>query len=491
MPAPPHLNGRFPLSREWGNVGSAEAREETKREQGEETEQGRKQKTQQKTPPHSPPLPFPRKRESPDSSASGANPPPKAGKNKIPAKGGKNGRFPLSREWRILFFSPNSPHPSFFHSPHFFTIPDSPHPPHSPPLPFPRKRESPDSSAFGANPPPKAGKNKIPASGGQPPKIPLSLESREEVSPPPPHRPPAPPADKKTTPIGIFLYIVAFWSAKNGILSGYGRPASERGAFIPTLEKQMKKKALTLAIAAALSAPASFAATDDSGMRYTSASEGFYASLRVQLQTKTSKTGKASIGNEGSRMGVRGTSDLGGGLEGFYRWETAININDADGSGVGGTRLGNVGVRGAFGQIQMGSFWTNDYNWVGVITDVGTAARAMFITTANAKGAVAKRVGIHHAGLERFSRRVSSFHRPGGRRLRWQKFLVDSTGSRGRILKPADFTFRRLPLARMRPIARLKRKPLTSGISRRSMKSLVSRLRLPTTPSKTLTPPAT
>ena len=81
------------------------------------------------------------------------------------------------------------------------------------------------------------------------------------------HPPPAPPADKKTTPIGIFLYIVAFWSAKNGNLSGYGRPASERGAFIPTLEKKMKKKALTLAIAAALSAPASFAATDQSGMR--------------------------------------------------------------------------------------------------------------------------------------------------------------------------------------------------------------------------------
>ena len=131
----------------------------------------------------------------------------------------------------------------------------------------------------------------------------------------------------------------------------------------------MKKKALTLAIAAALSAPASFAATDDSGMRYTSASEGFYASLRVQLQTKTKKTGKASISNEGSRMGVRGTSDLGGGLEGFYRWEAAININDADDAGVDGARLGNVGIRGAFGQIQMGSFWTNDYNWVGVVTD--------------------------------------------------------------------------------------------------------------------------
>ena len=152
----------------------------------------------------------------------------------------------------------------------------------------------------------------------------------------------------------------------------------------------MKKKALTLAIAAALSAPASFAATDDSGMRYTSASEGFYASLRVQLQTKTTKTGKASIGNEGSRIGIRGTSDLGHGLEGFYRWEAEVNISDgnADGNNSAGgddeskaldTRLGNVGLRGAFGQLQAGSFWTNDYNWLGVITDHSGAGNNYYI----------------------------------------------------------------------------------------------------------------
>ena len=189
----------------------------------------------------------------------------------------------------------------------------------------------------------------------------------------PPH--PAPPADKKTTPIGIFLYIVAFWSAKNGILSGYGRPASERGAFIPTLEKQMKKKALTLAIAAALSAPASFAATDDSGMRYTSANEGFYASLRVVYESKATKGGKGAIGNDTSRIGVRGSNDMGGGLEGFYRWEAAVNINDGHADGSDGdskgidTRLGLLGVRGGFGQVQFGSFWTADLNWVGAPID--------------------------------------------------------------------------------------------------------------------------
>ena len=139
----------------------------------------------------------------------------------------------------------------------------------------------------------------------------------------------------------------------------------------------MKKKALTLAIAAALSAPASFAATDTSGMRYTSASEGFYASIRAIYETKSEKGGKGNVGNDGSRIGIRGTNDMGGGLEGFYQWEAEVPINDAasgDADSIN-TRLGHVGVRGAFGQIQLGSFWTSEYSAVGVLTDfAGTTA---------------------------------------------------------------------------------------------------------------------
>ena len=89
----------------------------------------------------------------------------------------------------------------------------------------------------------------------------------------------------------------------------------------------MKKQALTLAIAAALSAPSALAAQDTSGMRYTSAAEGFYASIRVGYEGGTKEDSKGSLGggpnHDGfaSRIGVRGTNDLGGGLEGFYQWE--------------------------------------------------------------------------------------------------------------------------------------------------------------------------
>ena len=48
-------------------------------------------------------------------------------------------------------------------------------------------------------------------------------------------------------------------------------------------DKKMKKQALAIAIASALVAPSAFAAQDTSGMQYTSAAEGFYASIRAQV----------------------------------------------------------------------------------------------------------------------------------------------------------------------------------------------------------------
>ena len=130
----------------------------------------------------------------------------------------------------------------------------------------------------------------------------------------------------------------------------------------------MKKKALTLAIAAALSAPASFAATDSEGMQYTRASEGFYGRIATLVDSKQTKDGKTTIGFDAVRIGVRGTNDMGGGLEGFYRWEA--NVSNGNGSSFGSGRLANWGVRGGFGQVQVGSFWTADYNWVGANTDL-------------------------------------------------------------------------------------------------------------------------
>ena len=146
----------------------------------------------------------------------------------------------------------------------------------------------------------------------------------------------------------------------------------------------MKKKALTLAIAAALSAPASFAATDSEGMQYTRASEGFYGRIATQVQSKTTKGGKTDIGFDAVRIGVRGTNDMGGGLEGFYQWEA--NASQGNGSSFGSGRLAHWGVRGAFGQVQVGSFWTADYSFVHHVdfVGVGEGAAGTYYTGASA-----------------------------------------------------------------------------------------------------------
>ena len=137
----------------------------------------------------------------------------------------------------------------------------------------------------------------------------------------------------------------------------------------------MKKQALAIAIASALVATPSFAAQDTSGMHYTSASEGFYASIRAQFETADQSRNASHVRDSSSRIGIQGTNDLGGGLEGFYRYELGVGVDN--GSGVS-TRMGHVGLRGAFGSFWVGSNWSADYNWTHGTTDVANNASGNF-----------------------------------------------------------------------------------------------------------------
>ena len=134
----------------------------------------------------------------------------------------------------------------------------------------------------------------------------------------------------------------------------------------------MKKmnKTLAIAIAAAMVSPSAFAAQDTSGMQFTSASEGFYASIRTRLDFSGLGDANASIDDNSSRIGVRGSNDLGGGLSGFYQWEAELKLNDNEGPGIDRSRLGHVGLRGSFGEFVVGGFWANEYNWTHGGTDV-------------------------------------------------------------------------------------------------------------------------
>ena len=149
----------------------------------------------------------------------------------------------------------------------------------------------------------------------------------------------------------------------------------------------MKKKLLTTLLAAVLCTPqVAFAARDGEGMQYTSASEGFYGSIRTQFRSKggANTNNGASIEADGSRLGVRGSLDLGHGLTGLYRYEWEV-FGDNGANPQGKTRLSYVGLRGSFGEIQAGSLWANDYNWVTAGSDIATTGSGNFAPVFRAK----------------------------------------------------------------------------------------------------------
>ena len=128
-------------------------------------------------------------------------------------------------------------------------------------------------------------------------------------------------------------------------------------------------KALAVVLSGALAfAPAANAALDESNMAYDSAAEGFYGSLRVQYANNEpnkvdtdenlelfGQDNDSKVEGEGSRLGVRGDVDLGGGLEAFYGFEW--NLGDpADGDKALNTRQHHVGLKGDWGSVWLGAF---------------------------------------------------------------------------------------------------------------------------------------
>ena len=100
----------------------------------------------------------------------------------------------------------------------------------------------------------------------------------------------------------------------------------------------------------------------------TFAQATLYGRIDASLGSRTVQTAGAAVGaaeagtnissgvNSGSRWGLRGTEDLGGGLKANFTLESGYNI-DTGTSGQGGALFGRtaqIGVSGGFGSIDMG-----------------------------------------------------------------------------------------------------------------------------------------
>jgi predicted porin len=108
----------------------------------------------------------------------------------------------------------------------------------------------------------------------------------------------------------------------------------------------MQKKIIALAIAAAISAPA-FADTTVYGV----------ADVSIE-STKNSVAGSFTqngMADNASRLGVKGSEDLGNGMSATYQFETAFNPT---GAGFGAARNSGVGIKGNFGAVVLGNWDT-------------------------------------------------------------------------------------------------------------------------------------
>ncbi len=112
----------------------------------------------------------------------------------------------------------------------------------------------------------------------------------------------------------------------------------------------MKKSLIALAVASAVSAPA-FAATSNVDI---------YGKLHVSVSSFDADTAgvdtNTGVSSNASRIGFKGSEDLGGGLAAIWQYETTVNMDgqNSGNGGFGSMRNSFVGVKGGFGTVFAG-----------------------------------------------------------------------------------------------------------------------------------------
>lgn len=121
----------------------------------------------------------------------------------------------------------------------------------------------------------------------------------------------------------------------------------------------MKKNLIALAVASAFAAPVAMAADAPAGPSNTS----IYGAMNASIDRVTSDNGTASgpdvtnnhVSSNESRIGVKGSEDLGGGMSAIWQIESGINLDSTAGTGIG-TRNTFVGLSsGDMGTVVLGS----------------------------------------------------------------------------------------------------------------------------------------
>lgn len=120
----------------------------------------------------------------------------------------------------------------------------------------------------------------------------------------------------------------------------------------------MNKKLIAIAVASTFVVPV-----------VAQADANWYGRINTAVAFTDADAGDSTdIKNISSRFGVKGSHDLGNGLETVYRYEFGVESSTADVQD--DNRLSFVGLKGSFGTVTMGRVWSAAFNHVGTIMDV-------------------------------------------------------------------------------------------------------------------------
>lgn len=116
----------------------------------------------------------------------------------------------------------------------------------------------------------------------------------------------------------------------------------------------------------------------DNGIEYTSNANA----------TKNGLTRLQSGGMNTSRIGFRGTEDLGGGLKAVFQLESGIKTDtgELDSAGLIFGRQANVGLEGNFGRVVAGKSYSTTYDFILPFDPMGYAPDFSWATSAGATG---------------------------------------------------------------------------------------------------------
>lgn len=128
----------------------------------------------------------------------------------------------------------------------------------------------------------------------------------------------------------------------------------------------MNKKLMALAVAGALAAPAVAFAQASNVQIYGRANLGLdnYSATGSTAGAAADFKSRNRIYDSGSRLGFRGTEDLGGGLKAIFQIESGVNVDSGDNNGQSGLANGStgffasrdsfVGLEGGWGRVTFG-----------------------------------------------------------------------------------------------------------------------------------------